>query len=68
MIDWAGGGAPSGLPEVTTEDNDKVLMVVNGKLPTAWYPAPEDMADLIDNTVELFYERNNGSSTGRDKR
>ena len=31
MIDWAGGGAPSGLPEVTTEDNDKVLMVVDGK-------------------------------------
>ena len=31
MIDWAGGGAPSGLPEVTIEDNDKVLMVVDGK-------------------------------------
>ena len=31
MINWAGGGAPSGLPEVTTEDNDKVLMVVDGK-------------------------------------
>ena len=37
----------------------RCLMVVNGKLPTAWYPAPEDMQDLIDNTVELFYERNN---------
>ena len=37
----------------------RCLMVVNGKLPTAWYPAPEDMTDLIDNTVELFYERNN---------
>ena len=37
----------------------RCLMVVNGKLPTAWFPAPEDMIDLIDNTVELFYERNN---------
>ena len=31
FIDWAGGGAPSSLPEVTTDDNDKVLMVVDGK-------------------------------------
>lgn len=31
MIDWAGGGAPSGLPEVTEEDNDKALVVVDGK-------------------------------------
>lgn len=36
------------------------MMVVNGKLPTGWIPAPEDMVDLIDNTVEIFYERNNG--------
>lgn len=31
LIDWTNGGMPSGLPEVTEEDNDKVLVVVNGK-------------------------------------
>lgn len=31
MIEWTDGGAPSSLPEVTEDDNDKVLMVVGGK-------------------------------------
>ena len=31
FIDWAGGNAPSSLPEVTADDEDKVLMVVDGK-------------------------------------
>jgi hypothetical protein len=31
FIDWAGGNAPSSLPEVTAEDDDKVLIVENGK-------------------------------------
>jgi hypothetical protein len=35
------------------------MMVVNGKLPTGWIPAPEDMPSLIDNTVASFLERNN---------
>jgi hypothetical protein len=30
FIDWAGGNAPSSLPEVTSDDNSKVLKVVNG--------------------------------------
>ena len=31
FIEWDGGNAPSSLPEVTEDDNDKVLIVVNGQ-------------------------------------
>lgn len=37
----------------------KCLMVVNGKLPTAWVPAPEDMVNYIDNSMQNMLTSNN---------
>lgn len=37
----------------------KCLMVVNGKLPTAWVPAPEDMIEYVDSSMQSMLASNN---------
>lgn len=37
----------------------KCLMVVNGKLPTAWVPAPEDMVEYVDSSMQNMLASNN---------